>query len=109
MPFGWCPCALFIELLSLHLRKHGIIGQDYPPHGMHITIIGVPGWVPAVYDMSGPNYGLRCTSVATQVIKCGYGKEGEQQYALVPGGLARWTETALWTWQAIDLALIQWC
>ena len=49
MPFGWCPCALFIELSSLHLRKHGTLGQDYLPHGMHITIIGIPGWVPTEY------------------------------------------------------------
>ena len=78
MPFGWCPCALFIELSSLHLQKCVIIGQDYPPHVMHVTIIGVPGGAPAEYDMSDLNCGLRSTSVATQVIKCGYGKEGEQ-------------------------------
>ena len=78
MPFGWYPCALSMELCSLHLWKHVIIGQDYLPLGTRVTIIGVPGWAPTEYDTSGPNSGLRFTSVATQVIKCGYRKEGEQ-------------------------------
>ena len=76
---------------------------------MRVTIIGIPGWAPTEYDMSGPNCGLCSTWVATWVIKCGYGKEGEQQYALIPGGLASWIEMASWTWQAVDLTLIQWC
>ena len=59
MPFGWCPCALFIELSSLHLQKHVVIGQGHLPCDMRVTIIGIPGWVPAEYDMSGPNSGLR--------------------------------------------------
>ena len=76
--------------------------------GTHITIIGIPGWAPTEYNMSGSNSGLYFTSVATQVIKCGYGK-GEQQYALIPRGLASWTEMVSWTWQATDVMLIQWC
>ena len=63
MPFGWCPCALFIELLSLHLRKHVVIGQTICPAFAHITIIGIPGWVPTEYDMSGPNHGFHSTSL----------------------------------------------
>ena len=40
MPFGWCPCALFNELSSLHLQKRSTRGQDLPPHGAaHITYI----------------------------------------------------------------------
>ena len=109
MPFGWYPCALFIKLSSLHLWKHVVIRQDYPPHIACITNIGVPGWVPAEYDMSGLNCVFHSTSVATRVIKCSYGKEGEQQYALTPGGLASWIETASWTWQAADPTLIQQC
>ena len=34
MPFGWCPCALFIELSSLHLRKHVTKKRDLPPHSV---------------------------------------------------------------------------
>ena len=43
MPFGWCLCALFIELSSLHLWKCVVIGQDYPPRAAYVTIIGVLG------------------------------------------------------------------
>ena len=68
MPIGWCLCALFIELLSLHLWKCGTIGQDYPPHSMCVTTIGIPGCAPAVYDMSGPNCRLRSILVATCVV-----------------------------------------
>ena len=78
MPFGWCPCALFIKLSSLHLQKHVAIRQGHLPRNMHIPIIGIPGWVPTEYDMSGLNSGLHSTSVATRVIKCSYGKGGEQ-------------------------------
>ena len=39
MPFGWCPCALFIELSSLHLRKCVVVGQGHLPRNMHITYI----------------------------------------------------------------------
>ena len=76
------------------------------PLATHVTIIGIPGWAPAEYDMCGPNCGLHSTLVATRVIKCGYGKEGEQRYALVPRGLASWIEMVPWTWQATDLTLI---
>ena len=78
MPFGWCLCALFIELSSLHLQKHVVIGQGHPPHNTCITIIGIPEWVPTEYDMSGPNSGLHSTLVVTRVIKCSYWKGGEQ-------------------------------
>ena len=46
-------------------------------------------------DASGPICGQHATSVATQVIKCGCRKIGEQWYALIPGGLANWNETVL--------------
>ena len=76
MPFGWYPCALFIKLSSLYLWQHVIGRKDCPPHIVCVTIIGIPGWTPTEYDKSDPNCGLRSTSVVTQVIKCGYGKEG---------------------------------
>ena len=109
MPFGWCPHALFIKLSSLHLWKHVVIGQDYPPCIARVTIIGIPGWVPTEYDMSGPNHGFHSTSIVNQVIKCSYGKEGEQRYTLISGGLASWIEMVSWTWQAADPALTQQC
>ena len=65
MPFGWCPCALFIELLSLHIRKDVVDGQDYLPRVTRITIIGIPGWAPIEYNMSGPNHGFHSTSIVT--------------------------------------------
>ena len=91
VPFGWCLCALFIELLFTSPEAYHCRG-DTPYFRMaHITIFGIPGWVPTEMTQSGPICGQRATSVATRVIKCGCGKIGEQQYALVPGGLASWT------------------
>ena len=57
-------------------------------------------WVAQIMDFIPP-------WLTTQVIKCSYGKEGEQRYTLVPGGLASWIEMALRTWQAMDPALTQ--
>ena len=49
MPFGWCLCALFIELSSLHLQKRITIGRDFLPHGAtDITCIRFPS-LPPVY------------------------------------------------------------
>ena len=108
VPFGWCPCALSIELLftspeTAPTRRptsflRGACHKSWRP------------WVGAGWnDTSGPIRGQCATSVATRVIKCGCGKIGKQRYALVPGGLANRTGTISQTWQAANLTLVRWC
>ena len=108
--FRLVPMSTVPDVEGLHHRKHTAAGvAHYRSCAAFITIIGIPGWAPAENDMSGLICGLHSISVATRVIKCCYGKKGEQRYALIPGGLASWIEMVWWTWQATDLMLIQWC
>ena len=75
---------------------------------LHVSqLLVFTGWAPTEYDTSGPNCEFHSTSVVSQVTKCSYRKEGEQQYTLAPGGLTSWIEMASWTWQAADPTLTQ--
>ena len=44
-------CTVYRVVKSTSLQKHVILGQDFSPHIMHVTIIGIPGWVPAEINM----------------------------------------------------------
>ena len=48
------------------------------PSVAYITILGVLGWAPTEYEW--PNRGPRSTLVATQVFRCGCGKEEDKPY-----------------------------
>ena len=39
MPFGWCPCALFIELSSTSLEAYYQKGENLTHNAAHITYI----------------------------------------------------------------------
>ena len=110
--FGLVPmCTIYWVVKSTSLEVHVTKGQDLPTHGAApITIIGVPGWVPAENDMSGPICGLhvppRLWPESSSVVM---GNKESNDMLSVPRGLASWIETFSWTWQAVDLTLIQWC
>ena len=73
MPFGWCPCALFIELSSTSLEARCYRARP-SAHGLaHITIIGIPGWAPAemtrvaqLVDREPPRLQPESSSVVTE-------------------------------------------
>ena len=69
-------CLVYISRSVLSL------GETIHPSVCASQLLASLGGHQTEYDMSGPNSGLCFTSVVTRVIKCGYRKEGEQQYAL---------------------------
>ena len=95
--------ALFIELSSLHLRKRGTLGRDYPPHGTCTSqlLVSLGGCqlnmtqVAKIVDCVPPQLWPESSSVVI-------GKEGEQWYTLLPRGLASWIKMVLWTRQATE-------
>ena len=77
MPFGWCPCALFIELSTSPESQYYRVRPPAPRcdihHKNYITIIGVPGWAPAettcvarLVDSEPPRLRPESSSVVTE-------------------------------------------
>ena len=95
VPFGWCPCALFIELLFTSLEAYHRCGDTPYFHVAYVTIFGIPGWAPTETTWVARFVNSVPPRLWPQVIKCSCGKIGEQWYALIPGGLASWTGTVL--------------
>ena len=78
-PFGWCLCALFIELLFTSPEAYCRRGDTSSSRMAYITILASLGGPQLMED--GPNCGRYSTLVKTQVGKCVDGQE-EASYTL---------------------------